>query len=37
MTNVIYAPVNVSAYYFAGNAMNTFPKELNTTTRPSRS
>lgn len=28
MTNVINAPVNVSAYYFAGNAMNTFPKEI---------
>jgi hypothetical protein len=28
MTNVINAPVSVSAYYFAGQAMNTFPKEI---------
>lgn len=28
MTNVINAPVNVSAYYFAGREMNTFPKEI---------
>lgn len=28
MTNVINAPVNVSAYYFTGSQMNTFPKEI---------
>lgn len=28
MTNVINAPVNVSAFYFAGQHMNTFPKEI---------
>ena len=28
MTNVINAPVNVSAYYFAGREMKTFPREI---------
>jgi hypothetical protein len=28
MTNVINQEVNVSAYYFAGREMKTFPKEI---------
>jgi len=28
MTNVINASVNVSAYYFAGREMKTFPREI---------
>jgi len=28
MTQVINAPVNVSAYYFAGKEMKTFPREI---------
>jgi len=28
MTNVINAPVNVNAYYFAGREMKTFPREI---------
>jgi hypothetical protein len=28
MTNVINQPVNVSAYYFAGREMKTFPKQI---------
>ncbi|HSX16152.1 MAG TPA: hypothetical protein VLF40_05145 [Candidatus Saccharimonadales bacterium] len=28
MTQTINAPVNVSAYYFAGREMKTFPKEI---------
>ena len=28
MTQTINAPINVSAYYFAGREMKTFPKEI---------
>jgi len=28
MTNVINAPVNVNAYYFAGREMKIFPREI---------
>lgn len=28
MTQVINAPVNVSAYYFAGKEMKTFPRQI---------
>jgi len=28
MTQTINAPVNVSAYYFAGKEMKTFPREI---------
>ena len=28
MTQTINAPVNVSAYYFAGREMKTFPKQI---------
>jgi hypothetical protein len=28
MTNTINAPVNVSAYYFAGEQMRTFPRSI---------
>ena len=28
MTRTINAPVNVSAYYFAGKEMKTFPREI---------